>query len=226
MNNRPWDKMLSLRIPRAARNRYRALDSICGKNDEIFLNLEAVRHGWKVVWSCCDVRCASAEVLRRRVSHFKAIRQFCPPISRLQDFMRSYDETSSRLVKRLLGELGGSLFVPGAMPWVVCSPSSIICVNSHPVFCRYEYKHVATQFVHDRSVPESEISYHGTWYMYLSVGDMTKLTTTNMHIITLIAWYEALLRRFDRMNGKWSLTMKNWDNNADIERTKFITMTS
>ena len=64
---------------------------------KISWNLEAARLVVKIIASLWNMTGASAAVLPRCLSNFRAIAQFQIQISRLRDFRRSYDKTSYRI---------------------------------------------------------------------------------------------------------------------------------
>ena len=65
-------------------------------------SLEAARlvHVVLIIASLWNFTCASAALLPRCLSNFRAIGQFYTPISRLRDFARSYNKTSYWILKR------------------------------------------------------------------------------------------------------------------------------
>ena len=60
-------------------------------------SLEAARFVFKIVRSLWNLTGTSAALLSKCLSNFKAMRWFKLPISRLRDFMWSYDKTSYRI---------------------------------------------------------------------------------------------------------------------------------
>ena len=67
---------------------------------KISQSLEAARFVFRVVGSLWSLTGTTAAMLPTCLSNFKLMRQFKWQISRLQDFTRSHDKTSYRILKR------------------------------------------------------------------------------------------------------------------------------
>ena len=81
---------------------FQGLYSLSGKTSyrKISWSLEAARFGFKLFQSLWNLAGTSAALLPRCLSHFRAIRPWQHPISRLRDFTRFGGKTSYRLVNR------------------------------------------------------------------------------------------------------------------------------
>ena len=69
-------------------------------NRKISYSLEGARLGVKMLVSLRNLTGTSGAVLPRCLSNFRAIGQFWIQISRLRNFVRSYDKTPYRILKR------------------------------------------------------------------------------------------------------------------------------
>ena len=67
---------------------------------KISWSIEATRSAVYIIVSLWNLTCTSAAVLPRCLPNFRAIGLFLIQISRHRDFMRSYDKTSYRILKR------------------------------------------------------------------------------------------------------------------------------
>ena len=67
---------------------------------KISWSLDAARFVFRTVRSLWNLTGTSAALLLTHLSNVKVMRWFKLPISRLRDFMRSYDKTSYRILKR------------------------------------------------------------------------------------------------------------------------------
>ena len=106
--------------------KYQGPVSISNKTSyrKILRSLEAARLVFRIVRSLLNLTDTSATLLPRCLSNFKTIWRFKLTISRLLDFMRSYNKMSYRILKHGPGYSG-----PDNGSWVTCS----IVIRPNPI---------------------------------------------------------------------------------------------